>query len=305
MATIKSDFLLLVIAIYHILFSYFAYFFTQYNFADANKYWFVTYNPQKFITSGYMPFREYLIYYLNYIPAAILGLPQWVGFAIYSIIGLYGIYYLYKILNHVITIESKRKYLFTLPLLLLPSLHFWTGLLGKEPVCFLGISLAFYGFFAQKRKELYFLIGILILLFIRPHIALLLAFSIFSVLIFKKKKNSKKIIFFGIGLIAVSAFILSQTSWVENFSIAKIKYVIDFHHKFLSTTDTYVPLENYNWFYKIFTFYFRPLPFEIQNLYGWAVGLENIFVLIIGVFAIFCLAFNIKNYSYKLNLQPH
>ncbi|MDG4949892.1 hypothetical protein NLM59_03055 [Weeksellaceae bacterium KMM 9724] len=293
-----------IVSISHFLITYFAYKFINLYSGDAKNYWFITKSKEDFINSTPIPLREDLLYYINYIFTNNLNLPFWFGFLIYSCVGLLGIWILYKT---TLKLNSSIQYKWIyIPLLLLPSIHFWTSMIGKEPICFLGISLVFYSLITTKVKTTPILIGFILLALVRPHVGIILAFSVILSFLIKNKKISISYFLMFITFSGASLYFLLKSHWLENFSLDNLQFLFQKHHEVLKTTDTYVPLEEYNIFYKVFTFYFRPLPFEINNLWGWISGIENLFSLFIftiGLYSIFQLIRKRKYALSKLDIS--
>lgn len=272
----------------------------QTQFADANKYWFKTLDAEKFIETGFLPFRENLLYYFNYFPAVILELPFWAGFLIYSLIGLTGFYILlsFKIVENSGFYLPEYLFLFVL---LLPNTHFWTSIIGKEAVCFLAIALILRAVFRNKLKTTAFFVGFLLLSLVRPHIAAILAVSISAGHVLSGKKLPVTFFLLMAVFVSLLTLILLKSHWIGNLSYESITHMFRVHHEVLKSTDTYVPLENYNEFYKIITFYFRPFPGEIQTFQGLLLGIENLVTAIIALTGFICLTVLITRHRYRLN----
>lgn len=292
------------IAVYHFMITWFAWQFILEHAGDAKRYWFLTSSSEKFLQQTPLPFREDFLYYINYFFAVQLNLPFWFGFLLYSSIGLLSIFYLYKIMLTLIQkTPHQNKWLswLLLAVLFLPSLHFWTGMLGKEPLCFLGITLVCYSLVKEKGFSIAFLTGIVLLLIVRPHIALLLGLSVFMGILFKKKIFKLAHVLLLMAFATLSLIILVKTSWLPNISFQSLNRLMEVHHEVLSRTSTYVPLEDYNIFYKFFTFYYRPFPFELNSLLGFMMGTENIFSLILSVAGVGALLLLLFKHRYQLS----
>ncbi len=283
---------------YHILLSIVAYFFAITHKADATHYWFITKTPDLFLEQSPLPLRENLLFYLNYFLSIQLKLPLWFGFMLYSVIGFIGIWYMYRIIIYLRS-NTHWDYLY-LFVLLLPSLHFWTGLLGKEPICILGIGLTLYSLLKDKNQVYYFITGILLLLIIRPHVALILGAAVFIAYFINTKKFNLRYLIAFIALLGIGIIFLLKSHWLQGISIENFQYLFQVHHEAFRETNSYVPLEDYNIFYKIFTFYFRPMPFEYNTLWGWFSGIENLLSLFVFIGGIYSICQLILRHKYKL-----
>ena len=295
--SIKKN-LFLFISLFHALVSILAYWYAQNHIADANKYWNYTLSISELTEHNISPLRENFIYFINHFLAEILNLRKSFGFILYSGIGLLGIWYFYK------TIQGFRitpnLYYLALGILFFPSMHFWTSMIGKEPICFLGISMVFFTLSKNNSHKSLLTIGFVLLLLLRPHVAIILGASVlFSYLIIDQKLKILPIFIF-IGLSILGLVILLNSHWIQGLSIESFQYLLQVHHDAFRKTNSYVPLEDYNIFYKIFTFYFRPMPFEYNTLWGWFSGIENILSLLVFIGGIYSISQLILKHKYKL-----
>ena len=290
----------IVLMVYHFCICIFAYRYAFSHKADANVYWFRTVSAEKVLDKITLPLREHLLYSINYILAEKMSLPFWFGFLLYATLGLMGILILIKIIRN-ITGKQQIHWIF-LFLLFLPSMHFWTSFIGKEPIVFLGLAMAFYALSQTKIHAVYLGVGLLLVGLIRPQMAAIFIFCLgIAFLFYKSYWSWKYILFFGI--LGLLVFIgLTQASWFDSFSLDAVQYYIDVHHKVLAKSDSYVPLEDYSWIYKIFTYYFRPLPGEIQGMMGWLQGFENLMLLAFFGAGVIALILNIRKHNFKLSL---
>ena len=270
---------------YHFVFTFFAYQIrVERGRADSQLYWF-----QNFYTQGksWFDFFHYgtdFILFLNY-PFVKLGIPYWGGFLLYSSIGFLGIIQWIrwtKVVMKDILVKDKTN-LFWL-IFLLPNLHYWTASLGKESFVFFGIASIFYAFATSHFKSISFVLGSLLVVIIRPHVALMLFASIVLLLLFQKTYSFKKRLF----LFSVSCLLLLSLTYMA-FQISAIRYwnweriqyfnkysILSFEH-----SGSYVPMLDYTYFYKIFSFLFRPLFYDTHNLSLVLASIENVLMLII------------------------
>ena len=67
----------------------------------------------------------------------------------------------------------------------------------------------------------------------------------------------------------------------------RINYFNEYSILSFRYSGSYVPMLEYNWFYKLFSFYFRPLFYDVNSLNGILVSFENGFILLIHLIALF------------------
>ena len=139
---------------------------------------------------------HFLIYYLNlhyFTTFLFLGFFSTVGFIL--------IYLVFCKLTEGSNINRK----FILVLILFPSWHFFTAFPSKDSISLFAIGLFYY--FLIKKKNIYLIIPLAIIYAVRPHISLIMLFSIIFLItnffFFKRYKNKILLLsaFIGIGIL--------------------------------------------------------------------------------------------------------
>lgn len=207
-----------------------------------------------------------------------------------SILGLIGIYLYYR--AACLYLRQENRKLFYL-VGLFPSILFWSSILGKDPITFLGIAMYAYGVVGwYRRGRLRFLVvlfaGVLIAAFIRVWLAPILLFPLIAFFMLSRYNILYKIVLFSC---ALAAFWFGFMAFAQQFSIDSAQEVVQ-------TTQTV----SHSWQYggsgeKVaatfnspvsmlefmplgaFTALFRPVPGEIMNPFGLAAGLQNTVLL--------------------------
>ncbi|WP_374445508.1 hypothetical protein [Epilithonimonas sp.] len=206
-----------------------------------------------------------------------LNLPFWSGFLLFSLISSIGIIYLWKIIVKLADGNQKLLYIGYL-LLVLPNLHFWTSIIGKEAILFVPIVFICYGILNNNNYFSYkYLLLLIIISIIRPHVAIIFLL-VFITTIFITQTLSRKIKFlilsFCLLFLWLQVILLYQ---LQDFSggLSRIIHKYEAHIEYFKKTSGYVPLDQYSIFYKFFTFYFRPLPYDKGDILYRIVSVEN------------------------------
>lgn len=141
------------------------------------------------------------------------------------------------------------------------------------------------------------MLAFLLIALIRPHVAIVL-FAAFLISFFWKGKVSTRMKW---NLAAVSAlasvvlyFTLKKIAKFTNDPWHRITHIYDYHIIALRKTNSYVPLDQYPLPYKLFAFYFRPLPFERSGLLYKIWSLENLLQLLLSLLTVYLLIKNRK-----------
>jgi len=279
--------------IYHLLFAIVAWQYNLTNPSDAYNYWHLNENWTSYFNVG-----TDVIKLINYPFSKILGLPFWSGFILYSMIGYYAIFELYKFAQKYINpVNIIIKYLL-IGFFLLPNLHFWTSVIGKEPVVFLAITWIII----QQSREKYFscknISGWVLLILIRPHVALFMLLAIVITYIIKDKKMNlrKSLVIVVCGLLCVCLYVL--TLQLLNRNPLDIAYILERNNASLiafQRAGSYVPMIDYNMAERLFALNFRPLFFDSHSVYGLILSIENLLTILLFIYILFLL---IKSYRF-------
>lgn len=291
---------------YHLIFIVFSYFFSLHYGSDAHLYWGINFDLNHHSWTEFADYGAKFILFLNY-PLIKLGFPFWGGFLIYGIIGYFGI--LKWVQWSTLLIKDNFTYggfNFLYLLFFLPNLHVWTATLGKEPILFWGIASVLFGITTQKYKSFNFILGSLTILIIRPHVALMLLSAIAVVFLFHKTFSLKKriaIATFTFTGVSVLLYIVFQTTNINYWDWQRINYfnaysILSFKH-----SGSYVPMLEYNYLYKWFSFLFRPFFFDANSILSFFASIENAISLLVFISALwFALWFNSK-ISFTLEMK--
>lgn len=287
--------------IYHLLVTVAAYIYYLRGLAsDVSLYWFQTPNAHRFIDQGVIPLREYFILYMNYPLVQVLHLPIEFGFLLYSSIGFLGILYWKKLTTYFIPSGIYVSGINWLLLVFyLPNVHFFTSLIGKEPLVFLAIAGMLYSMLVSK-KWCIFGGCALLLAVVRPYMLAILLAAVLPYCLWIYRKNLKAILTIVLGSIlsaTLAVWLLIKSSWLQVFDWSRIQQLQEAHIAVFSGTSAYVPIHEY-WFpMQWFTFHFRPLPGEYSAPFSIFVALENMISLLICLFALMVC---VKNRKKKL-----
>lgn len=291
-----------ILFIYHCFFIYFAYTIRiNRGISDAQLYWAQSFDIDKYSWMSFAELGTSFILFINY-PFLKLGAPFWFGFLLYGIVGFFGVLLYVKWIRIVLGTEFLIFGINLLPILyFLPNLHFWTAGLGKEPLVFFGLASVFYAFSTNEYKSFNFVLGSILILIIRPHVALMLLLSWVLVCFFNNKIAFKKrLLFSSIStvLLMVLLYIVFQMTHIRYWDWQRITYFNEYSIHSFRYSGSYVPMLDYNWFYKMFSFYFRPLFYDANSLITILASLENIFILSIHVIGLYFVLRFRKKISY-------
>lgn len=254
-----------------------------------------------------------MIYLINYFPANVLELSFVTGNIIYACFGFLGFIYIFKIIKHFFPSEeilSELK-LFNISIVpwiwFLPNFHFWSSGIGKDTILFTAITMFIYGLTNIKKYWFLLFISMFFTITIRPHILLFLfvAFGIGFILDGRLKGYQKVILFlvFLIGFASIFNFVLQFIQLDSLEATAIPEYTANKSSSLNKIkTGSGVDISGYIYPFKVFTFLFRPLFFDINSLLAILASIENLILFIFSGLLLFrkpFLAFKRARYVLK------
>lgn len=291
-----------ILFFYHLFFCYLAYHLrVERGISDSHSYWAQNININDYSWFDFADYGANFILFLNY-PFIKLGMPFSFGFLIYGIIGYFGILKWIAFSEQAVGKITLKGYNLLPIFFFLPNLHYWTATLGKEPLVFLAIAIIFNFLIDLKKNRILVFLALLLLLFIRPHVALILFFSIFVVLLFQKEISSRKrilFLFFSLGLISVLSYMALQLSGIKYFNWNRILYFNEYSILSFKNSRAYVPMLDYSIWYKLFSFNFRPLFYDSYSIWMILASLENLLFLFFIIVTLVFIILNFKKIVFK------
>ena len=299
----KYNYFKIALFFYHMLFVLTAYYYVINNGGDALKYWLKDIDLNANQWFHFLSFGTDLILFLNYPLVKYFELPLIFGFFLYGVIGYFGVLQFYEFSKKIVGENLVFKGFNLLQIFMfLPSLHFWTSILGKDPIVFWGIA-TFLNSLISKEKNLKLFLSLFLIVLIRPHVALFLIICfLVPYFIFKFKEISNRLLYvlFTITASVFSTVFLLSISEIENLDYDKAIRYNDHSLKSLEYSNSYIPMKSYSYPEKIFAINFRPLFFDVHNYWGIFVSIENIFLLSLYLAFLFLIVFNLSKIKWNL-----
>lgn len=275
---------------YHLVFVYFAYIIrVERGIADSMLYWVQNSYTQGKSWFDFLHYGTDFILFINY-PFVKLGMPYWGGFLLYGTIGFMGIIQWIRWTKVIVDDTFICYNIQWLPLVFfLPNLHYWTASLGKESLIFFGIASIFFALATKQFKTFSFVIGSLLVFIIRPHVAMLLLMAIVIVALFQVNyATKKKVLLFScsLTLLLLLTYMSFQLTAIRYWNWERIQHFNHYSIVSLKHSGSYVPMLEYPYFYKLFSFHNRPLFFDAHNLSMLFASIENLLMLIVFLIAL-------------------
>ncbi|MCL6261250.1 hypothetical protein M3O96_19265 [Aquiflexum sp. TKW24L] len=279
--------------IYHILFSVVFYFYLQENGGDAIRYWNLTADISQGAEGwmGYWGRGTFFIQWLNYIPSEVFGSGFLFGNVLYGFISFLGIREIYLVAVKYWPVTSSKWFeMAWLGVFFLPNLHFWSAGVGKEALLILGLGLAVKGLDNLPKFWIHLIIGVVLSFWVRPIAGLVLGGVVWVCFLLQhgisvSVKSVVSAMVLVAGFFALDRIFLAMH--LEEYSLEGLRQFNAGQMEFLRGfgAGSEVPMDDYGWGNKLWTFYFRPFWGEVWDIWSLAAVVENSigFILMIGL----------------------
>lgn len=267
--------LALMLLTVHVAASIAYYLYSLHNVADAHGYYF---DPLH-LASGAFGLGSMLTLQLTQFLRYSLGASYFECFLLFQAIGFGGVMLLMRTFQE---IEIKMKAAeATLPKLILfiPSIHFWTGAIGKDAPVFFGICLCIWAMIEMRRRKAALTLGILVILLFRPHIALILVVCIGAAGIAHQQMSlGRKLALTGAAIagILVLAIAVQKALHVDVTSPSSIVQFFSDRNDVASKVGGATTFGNASMMVRFISLLFRPFFFDTGGLPGVIASIENI-----------------------------
>lgn len=277
----------IILLLYHFIFSFVSY---TLRYSDASLYWFSNIDHGEINVMSIIGIGNGFMLFVNYPFAVLFKLPIEVGIFLYSILGFYAILQSFKLLKLIVpfpinVLTYDVRYLF----LFLPNFHFWTSSIFKEVWCLFFITTIFIYLHRRKFRSFTLWICLIALALLRPHLSLILLISILTAFLLLAKLSQKlKVLYALIALVISFVFYLMICHIININPWSLERWLINnasWRDSFIGS-GSYVPIQEYFYPYKYFTFYFRPFFYDVHHPYSWILSIENFLVFGLLLFTI-------------------
>jgi len=224
---------------------------------------------------------------------------------LFGIFGIIGLLAFDASLRCVIKDAPKKIKLLATIIVFMPSVSFWSSGLGKDTIAFTAINLILWASLNLNKRKLILIFGIISLFLVRPHMAVLLLLAFSPVILMTKNlKFSLRIIYFFILVITTILIVpvaLEITDFKQNLTLENVTdYLEDRQEYNWKDWDGGIDISSMSPPIQIFTYLFRPLPFEAHNIFALLVSLENVFLMYLFVMGLFS-----KFNGRRVSVNPH
>lgn len=277
----QSDILIVtLIYIWHTLFSVIYFIFTLFNTADARKYYRASLESDFILYPGSPFIRSVSAIYSQVLDASYLNATLF-----FNIFGSLGLILLYLTLKKYIKNLSK----YWLLILFIPSMSFWSAGLGKDAISFFSVCLFLYAIVESKKIAILVPIAFFFMFMVRPHIAFMMLVSYVIYFIIRSKVHilfkllTLPIIFTGV---FISLGFVQQYVGLEDASLNSVGDYVEGRQDVNQGGGSSLDIKSMSYPLQMFTYIFRPLPFEAHSALALFTSIENTIMLFLFLYII-------------------
>ena len=227
------------------------------------------------------------IHFVAYPFVNFLGFTYEMMMVLFAWMGYWGFVYFYIFFKE--NIRYKHVWLgidLTTLIVFLPNMHFWSASLGKGAIIFFGIGLAVYGLSRLDKRKFAFIMGLLIVYHVRPHIFFIMAVAVVIGLFTGRQKIPlyQKFLVLAGGvtvLIVLYDQILAFANLDSGDLLGSYDATTSKRASDLAKSGSGIDISSYPFILKLFTFWYRPLFFDSPSIAGIMVSFENLFYIML------------------------
>lgn len=258
------------------------------NIADSRSY----YVDSLLYSGSALPGTAFVIWFTSiftqYGGASYLG-----TFLTYNIFGAIGLIAFYASLRHATLNRGRLANRLALLIVLLPSVSFWSSAVGKDSISFMAASIAVWAALDLKGRKSVMMFALTAMLLVRPHMAgiMMIALLMSYVANIRSSLNIKSLLGFVVfGTISVAIIPYAvRYSGVGSLDFISLVQFIDLRQTYNLSETAGIDLSSMSIPMQMFTYMFRPLPFEARSVFQLASSLDNVVLLALSFIALFAL----------------
>jgi len=268
----------LILYVWHALFSVVYALYVIANSGDAIMYYRLSLTDNIVFELGTRGVALFTSFFTQGFGLSLLG-----TFLIFQIFGFIGLLAFDAALRQVTVDKSRQIRRLATLIVFLPSISFWSSAIGKDSLSFMAMGLALWAALNLKRRVLLMVIAILVMLFVRPHMAGMMVIGLAGSMVFQRNTSIIQRIIFGAAALAATAVLvplgLNYAGVGENASSDEVFNYIDGRQLQNLEGGSSVDIASMNLPMKLFTYLFRPLPFEANSIFSLLASVDNMILL--------------------------
>lgn len=180
--------------------------------------------------------------------------------------------------------KSRMVRRFAALVVFLPSISFWSAAVGKDALAFMAAGLALWAALEMQRRARLLFFAILVMLLVRPHMAVLIVVAVTGSLLFRSGLSKKRRFLLGfvsIGMAAALVPVALSYAGLEDSTTSGFSDYVEQRQQYNMEGGGGIDISSMSLPMKLFTYLFRPLPFEAASVTALAASLDNVVLLLL------------------------
>lgn len=212
-----------------------------------------------------------------------LGLSFLGTFFVFQIFGFIGLLAFDAALREVTKNKTKKIRQFANLIVFLPSISFWSSAIGKDSLAFMAMGLGLWAAMKLNQRIVMMVIAVLVMLFVRPHIAGMMVIALAGSFVFQRKASIVQRIVFGSAALVATAILvplgLNYAGVGDDAGTEELMTYIEGRQAENLAGGSSVDIANMSLPMQLFTYLFRPIIFEARNIFSLLAAIDNIILL--------------------------
>jgi hypothetical protein len=229
-----------------------------------------------------------VMYFTSFLSLG-LGLSFLGVFLVFNIFGCIGLLAFDSSLRAVTAEKRKPMRQLATIIVLAPSVSFWSSGIGKDSIAFMATGLILWAIANSPRRIWLIVFSVAIMLTVRPHVAALMVVAILVSSVLQRRISFGQRAFLGVGALVFAMILLPIAMDYSGLgSGADSGDVIDYvdkRQRYNMEGGGAVDISSMSLPVQMFTYLFRPLPFEAHSITSLAVSFENVGLIVILILA--------------------
>ena len=225
------------------------------------------------------------IQYLASFFSSALGMSLLGVFLSFNLFGFVGLLAFDSSLQEAVANRGRRVRYFATLVVFLPSVSFWSSAIGKDAISFMAAGLALWAAMDPKTRNPLFVLAIALMFLVRPHVAALMVIAVaVSMAIQPKVSLLQRSLFGGLAIIAATAILPFAMDYSGLGSDAQVSDLAEYIEQRQSANligGGAIDISAMSLPMQLFTYLFRPLPFEAHNIPALAASMDNVVLLVL------------------------
>lgn len=222
---------------------------------------------------------------------------------VYNIFGFIGLLALSGSLRQVTQFSKNKVRQMVSLLVFLPSINFWSSGIGKDSIAVMAVCLALWASIALVRRWKIMVFSILVMLVVRPHIAGLMIVALALATVFKEggitgMKWWMLIVVLIAGSSVAVPFALEYAGLGGPLSVSDVNEYFETRQGYNQEGGGGIDISQMSLPMQLFTYLFRPLPFEASGVAALAASIENVLLMFFFLYAARCWFIGRKKYKH-------